>query len=421
MGRQILRRGQLTIKLLAEQVERESKDKPDVAPKSSDANPTTDMHSTASSEEPALQPPEEELLAESYASLDNEPQAEESVAESNLDSTEAESMDVAPVVSAENQDSLDVASPPISPDEPSASSAEPSASEIPAPVDPLLATFSTVPVGKSKSSKLEKKRVPKPPAKQLSPRQRRRKWLRSILQRYSKMRTQLNRIGHYQALMLGRGQRSQIISIKIDYDRNAMTQLAREALCPGPHPLNSLLMEVSEDALQKLILPRLEHDVFSEMEELAHYELTEMAVRHLQDMLQQRRCAAIGFSSSMPWGPRRPRSLSSIRMGMSTSPANCRLSAVARRRRQNVATLGQWIHQYRVSLVAISNGNTRRYLIHTVNELMKQSSDGDLRWTLVDRTGADAYCDTRQALQELPKIAKRFRAAVGWAGDFKTR
>lgn len=383
LGRLILRRGQLSIKLLAEQAERETKPKTH-SDQVDDPNASSDRNLFPENR-PDEHASEDESLSVSYATIavGNE---DENVAQ------EIVAADGAIVESVSQEISI----------------VEPAQ-----PIDPLLAAFPNTPASKTRSSKLEKKAAPKAPAKQLSPRQRRRKWLRSILQRYSKLRIPLQRIGHYQALMLGRGQRSQIVSIKMDYDRQPLTQMARDALCPGPHPLNNLLMEVSEEALNKIILPRLEHDVFSEMEETAHHELTEMAVRHLQDMLQQRPVRGHRILVIDAMGPKTAAVAivdpnGHVDFTGELSAVSSRADVVA----QNVTTLGQWIHQYRVTLVAVSNGNTRRYLIHTVNELMKQSGEGGLHWTIVDRTGADAYCETRQALQELPKIAKRYRAAV---------
>ncbi len=437
LGRQILRRGQLSIKLLAEQTERDSKGKPDGDHPTAEHLVEDDSLSASyatieapSHEDSAIvdesadstnlieEPKEatEAVVASSDASLANTELANTELA------TNAEGLatDAKPASAPqENGPAESENTPTVTeeiPTEPAAvesATTELSSAASPSAIDPLLAAFSNTPASKTKSNKLVKKPVTKAPLKQLSPRQRRRKWLRSILQRYSKLRIPLQRIGHYQALMLGRGQRSQIVSIKIDYDRQPMTQMARESLCPGPHPLNSLLMEVSEEALQKIILPRLEHDVFSELEEAAHHELTEMAVRHLQDMLQQRPVRGHRILVIDAMGPKTAAVAivdpnGRVDFTGELSAVSSRADVVA----QNVATLGQWIHQYRVTLVAVSNGNTRRYLIHTVNELMKQSGEGGLRWTIVDRTGADAYCDTRQALHELPKIAKRFRAAV---------
>ncbi|MCA9180422.1 MAG: S1 RNA-binding domain-containing protein, partial [Planctomycetales bacterium] len=82
---------------------------------------------------------------------------------------------------------------------------------------------------------------------------------------------------------------------------------------------------------------------------------------------------------------------------------------------QNVVRLGELVHQHRVSLVALTNGPARRFLVLSLRELMKQSSDSSLRWTMADRSGADAYAVSRSALKELASHNRRHRAAI-WVG-----
>lgn len=410
LGRQILRRGQVSMKMLAEPSEKEQALKdaaeasnaaeqvafnegmPDdsISAETSADSVIDDLSETAANEE-SVEVPEE---APEEASIVN---ADESAPESATSATESAT---GLENGSEEKTELDLA-----------------------PADPLLAAFPSAAAGKArllkgKSSKGSatpaSKGASKASAKPLTPRQRRRKWLRSILQRYSKLRKPLTRLGHYEALMLGRGQRSQIIAMRIEYDLSSMTKLAHDALCSNGHPMEAFLSEVAENSLSKIILPRLEHDVFSELEEAAHHELTEHAVRHLQEMIDQRPVRGHRILLIDAMGPKSaavaivdPRG--HVDFTGELSSVSSRSDVVT----QNVATLGEWIHTYKVSLVAISNGNTRRYLIQTVAELMKQSGEGgDLRWTIVDRTGADAYCETRQALQELPTISRRHRAAV---------
>ncbi len=89
---------------------------------------------------------------------------------------------------------------------------------------------------------------------------------------------------------------------------------------------------------------------------------------------------------------------------------------------QNVIMLGELVHKHKVTLVAISNGPARRFLIHTVVELMKQSASSNLRWTMVDRGGAEAYATSRHASVELPQLNRRFRARrFGWVVACKIR
>ena len=249
--------------------------------------------------------------------------------------------------------------------------------------------------------------------KQLSPRQRRRKWLRSILESYSKLKKPLTALTPYQILMLSRGQRSQIVALQFHYDERPLVQFCRETLCPGRHPMHHWLLEVAEDSLKNQILPRLHQDILSILEEDAHTDLTEAAVVHLQSSLLQRPVHGHRILIIDAIGPKMAAVAIVDADGkvVFTNEIPCnsnRADVVA----QNVVSLGQWIHEHKVTLMAISNGPARRYLIHAVSELLKQTSDGSLYWTMVDRAGADAYCMSRGCLVELPNISRRHRAAV---------
>jgi len=249
--------------------------------------------------------------------------------------------------------------------------------------------------------------------KQLSPRQRRRKWLRSILESYSKLRKPLSALTPYQILMLSRGQRSQIVSVQFHYDEKPLVQVCRESLCPGRHPMHYWLVEIAEEGLRSHILPRLHQDVFAILEEDAHTDLTEAAVVHLQASLLQRPVRGHRILVIDAIGPKMAAVAIVDAEGnvVFTNEIACnsnRADVVA----QNVVSLGQWIHEHKVTLLALSNGPARRYLIHTVSELLKQSADGSLYWTMVDRAGADGYCMSRGCLVELPRISRRHRAAT---------
>jgi protein Tex len=247
-------------------------------------------------------------------------------------------------------------------------------------VAPLIAEFHQ---GRKQGKGLKTKTLSD---KQLSPRQRRRKWLRSILESYARLKKPLAALTPYQILMLSRGQRSQIVALQFHYEERPLVQVCRESLCPGRHPMHHWLLEVAEDGLRNHILPRLHQDILSILEEDAHTDLTEAAVVHLQSSLLQRPVHGHRILIIDSIGPKMAAVAIVDADGkvIFTNEIPCnsnRADVVA----QNVVSLGQWIHEHKVTLLAISNGPARRYLIHTVSELLKQSSDGSLYWTMVDR------------------------------------
>ncbi len=249
----------------------------------------------------------------------------------------------------------------------------------------------------------------------LSPRQRRRRWLKSVLESYVKLRKPLDRLSPYQILMLGRGQRSQLIKLNLEYDIAPLIHAARESLWTGRHPLHHWLLEIAERDCASKILPKLEQDLMAEYEEVAQQELLDMAVEHLEHCLQQKPVSGKTILAIDAIGPKSAALAVVDKQGkvLHTDEIACN-SIRGDILTTNVTMLGEIIHRFHVDVLALSNGPARRFLIHTVKELLKQSS-GRLQWVMVDRAGADAYCATRLCLQELPSISRRHRAAVWMA------
>lgn len=249
--------------------------------------------------------------------------------------------------------------------------------------------------------------------KQLSPRQRRRRWLRGILETYARLKKPVRALTPFQTLMLSRGIRSQIIQLNFHQDLKPLVQACRETLCPGRHPMHGLLMEVAEGGLKELLLPRVQQDVLTILEEDANQELIEAAVDHLEACMLQRPVRghrillidAVGQKTAAVAIIDAEGNL----LATGDIPCNSSKPDVVM---QNVTMLGQWVHEHAVTLVVLTNGHARRYLVHSVAELMKQSAPDSLYWTFMDRQGADSYCVSRNSLIELPNISKRHRSAV---------
>jgi len=294
------------------------------------------------------------------------------------------------------------------------SAPEITASEPPAePLGPTLESPEAIASFKSDRKKPREIRTKSLSDKQLSPRQRRRRWLRGILESYSKLRKPIRDLTPFQVLMLSRGLRSQIIQLQFQIDSKHLVQLCRDSLCPGRHPMHPLLMEVADTGLKEFLLPRLQQDVLAILEEDANQALIESAVEHLETVMLQRPVRGHRILMIDAVGQKTAAVSIVDAQGnlLMTGDIVCN-SSKSDVVSQNVAQLGQWVHEHQVTLVALTNGHARRYLVHSVAELMKQSAEGSLFWTFADRQGADAFCTSRNSLVELPKISRRHRAAV---------
>ena len=348
---------------------------------------------------PPAQPPADPPIAETSAETSTEAVAQE-ISAPEITASEPPAVE-APIVEAP------IVEAPIVP--PVEAAQEP-------PAEPLGTTLESpeaIASFKSDRKKPREIRTKSLSDKQLSPRQRRRRWLRGILESYSKLRKPIRDLTPFQVLMLSRGLRSQIIQLQFQIDSKHLVQLCRDSLCPGRHPMHPLLMEVADTGLKEFLLPRLQQDVLAILEEDANQALIESAVEHLETVMLQRPVRGHRILMIDAVGQKTAAVSIVDAQGnlLMTGDIVCN-SSKSDVVSQNVAQLGQWVHEHQVTLVALTNGHARRYLVHSVAELMKQSAEGSLFWTFADRQGADAFCTSRNSLVELPKISRRHRAAV---------
>ena len=343
---------------------------------------------------PPAQPPADPPIAETSTETSTEAVAQE-ISAPEITASEPPAVE-APIVEAPIVPSVEAAQ-------------EPPAE----PLGPTLESPEAIASFKSDRKKPREIRTKSLSDKQLSPRQRRRRWLRGILESYGKLRKPIRDLTPFQVLMLSRGLRSQIIQLQFQIDSKHLVQLCRDSLCPGRHPMHPLLMEVADTGLKEFLLPRLQQDVLAILEEDANQALIESAVEHLETVMLQRPVRGHRILMIDAVGQKTAAVSIVDAQGnlLMTGDIVCN-SSKSDVVSQNVAQLGQWVHEHQVTLVALTNGHARRYLVHSVAELMKQSAEGSLFWTFADRQGADAFCTSRNSLVELPKISRRHRAAV---------
>ncbi len=264
--------------------------------------------------------------------------------------------------------------------------------------------------GKKKRGK-EVKTIAKNASK-VSPRQRRRRWLVSMLQPFHGLERALSKLSAYQQLMIGRGRRSQLVKVHLGYDTQALVTLARDAFVNDKHPLLKWFNEAVEESLSRSIIHKIEHDAIAELEESAQQKLLESAAEPLREQLQQRPVRGHRILVIDSVGPK----TSSVAIidahgrVLHTDEVTC--SAHPQTVTQNVVHVGELLHRFKVTLVALTNGPARRFLIHTLRELVNQSTASGLRWTMVDRGGSEAYAASRIALLELPEHNRRDRATI---------
>lgn len=249
------------------------------------------------------------------------------------------------------------------------------------------------------------------PAKKISPRQRRRRWLVSVLQPLAGKEILAQRLTAFQTLMIGRGLRSGVVQCQFVYDTNVLTEQLQRAAAG----LNEAFADKLRDlvgANDSVIRESAEAAWWDELLESSATRLVGVAADHLDAQINRHGVDAKIVLSVDAMGPRTAALAIVAADGrlIHTEDIPCQLTAAMRT--AAVTRLGELIHQYGVDLIVISNGPARRACLVILHELVEQSTAGSVRWTVAERSGADVYAGSEIGNREMRSTPRRFRSAA---------
>lgn len=285
--------------------------------------------------------------------------------------------------------------------------ADPSAGETkPAETKPA----ESKPAAKKEKKAAKKSEVKKAP-KKVSPRQRRRRWLVSVLKPLQGKKFSGDKLSAFQIVMLGRALRSQVAICQFEYDAaKLVAELQRTAVG---------FNRVAEEKLKEVVLQNealirdaAEAAWWDDLQERASARLVAVTADTLRSHVNRGAVDAKVVLSIDAVGPRTAATtiVSADGRLLHCEDLPCQLSTA--QRSAAVARMGELIHSHHVDLIVISNGPARRSMMVAVGDLIKQSPEKSVRWTLAERGGADAYSSSSVADQEMRSTPRRFRSAA---------
>lgn len=221
-------------------------------------------------------------------------------------------------------------------------------------------------------------------------------------------------IPNHRILAINRGEREKMLRVKIFFREEECTfRIARRLERAYPNGTTRLYRTIVEDALKRLLFPRMETELRDEMTVRAEDDAIGVFGMNLRGVLMQSpipghvilgidpgyrtgcKVAVIGtdgdFLDSATIYPTKPRED----------------IAGARKSLQNL------IKKYGVTLIAIGNGTASRETEAFVAELMKPYEE--LRYAIVSEAGASVYSASELGTEEFPDLDVSIRGAISIA------
>ncbi|QDT06455.1 General stress protein 13 [Rubripirellula lacrimiformis] len=280
------------------------------------------------------------------------------------------------------------------------------------PIDSFKAESAKSGAGDAKAAETSTKgNKPVKKQKKISPRQRRRRWLVGVLKPLQGKRFTSDKLSSFQLVMLGRALRSQVAECGFEYDAGKLVAELQRTAAGFNHHLEERMRDI---VLQNEASIREAAEIawWDDVQERASARLVQITADHLRRHVNRGPVDAKVVMSIDAVGPRTAATtiVSADGRVLHTEDLPCQLSAT--QRGQAVARMGELIHTHHVDLIVISNGPARRATMIALGDLITASPEKSIRWTLADRSGADAYSGSSVSDQEMRSTPRRFRAAA---------
>ncbi len=189
---------------------------------------------------------------------------------------------------------------------------------------------------------------------------------------YSKFKEPVRAIPPHRVLAVNRGERENILRVRIDSNRDEIKNIARARLALDGHPHKDFIESVVADSVDRMLLPSLEREIRRELTEHAQDHAVDIFARNLGSLLMR-----------PPLGGRRVLAIDpGIRTGCKVAvldetgtmledavvyPHPPRKDAAGAKRK-----LEQLIRKYQTSVIAIGNGTACRETEQLVSDLIAE-------------------------------------------------
>lgn len=238
----------------------------------------------------------------------------------------------------------------------------------------------------------------------------------SVYRLYYNFSAAVSRLQGHQVLAINRGEREELLKVRVELDRETALVALRRRVVPGRGAMD-LVRAAAGDAYDRLIFPSLEREIRAQLTEDACEGAIGQFALNLRPLLMQ---PPVKGKVTMGLDP-------GYRMG-------CKVAVVdgtgkvldtavvyptqgERKRAEAIAQLLKLIQKHGVEHLAIGNGTASRETEQMAVELIRQAGEtgANVSYMIVSEAGASVYSASPLAAEEFPEYDVNLRSAVSIA------
>ncbi len=237
---------------------------------------------------------------------------------------------------------------------------------------------------------------------------------KTVYEKYADFSSPIRRVQSHQVLALNRGEREKLLKIDVVCDEEAALQLICRSVFRKPHPYETQLTEMAQDAWKRLLFPSLSREIRKELTDTANEQSIATFALNLRPLLMQppiKNHVVLGFDPGYRMGCK----LAVVdETGAVLDTAVIYPTMSKKSIPEAKKTMQQLCEKNNVTCIALGNGTASRESEQFLTEFIRESGL-PIQYMVVSEAGASVYSASKLAAQEFPDFDVNLRSAVSIA------
>ena len=225
----------------------------------------------------------------------------------------------------------------------------------------------------------------------------------------------LNRIANHRILAINRGEKENMLSVKINTDEDAIINyLIKNIITNHKSPAKEFIERAAEDSYKRLIAPSIENEIRNILTERAGEAAIKIFSKNLNSLLLQppiKGRTVLGLDPGYRTGCKAA-VVDDTGKVLDTGVIYCTLPNHDKEKAKSI--IKSLIKKHHVNLISIGNGTASKETEIVVAELLKEIEE-KVCYMIVSEAGASVYSASKLATEEFPEFDVSLRSAVSIA------
>jgi len=239
--------------------------------------------------------------------------------------------------------------------------------------------------------------------------------VQSVYTMYYNYKEEVKKIPAHRILAINRGEREEILKVKIDVDESPIIKFLEDKLVRPASITSQPAAEAILDSYKRLIQPAVQRDIRAELTEKAEKQAINIFSQNLRKLLLQppvKGNRVLGVDPAFRTG---------CKLGVVDETGKLLETGVIYPTppRQQIAeareTLRRMVDRHDISLIAIGNGTASRETEKFIADFIRENQNYQLAYIIVNEAGASVYSASTLAAREFPELDVSQRSAVSIA------